>query len=209
MSSVKFYTRFERLWHWSQALLIIGLLITGFEVHGTYALFGFEKAVDLHIILAWSLIVLWVFAIFWHLTTGEWRQYIPSSPNRIIAMMKYYGRDIFMGGGHPFHKTRQHKLNPLQRMAYLSMHLLIAPAIWISGWLYLFYTDWNLVGLTGVLSLEFVALLHTAAAFAVMVFLVAHLYLALTMSRNMGDLRAMLTGNQVDEDEVAPEESRP
>jgi thiosulfate reductase cytochrome b subunit len=81
------------------------------------------------------------------------------------------------------------------------MHLLIAPAIWISGWLYLFYTDWSVVGLDG-LSLGVVALIHTAAAFAVLTFLVAHLYLALTMSKNMADLRAMLTGYQEEEDDT-------
>lgn len=193
MNKVKFYTGFERFWHWTQALLIISLLVTGFEIHGTIQLFGFEKAVNYHVILAWSLIVLWVFAIFWHLTTGEWKQYIPASTGRIMAMVKYYALDIFMGGGHPFHRTRKEKLNPLQRMAYLSMHLLIAPVLWISGWLYLFYSEWHLVGLEK-LGLEAVALTHTAAAFAVLVFLVAHLYLALTMSRNMGDLKAMLTG---------------
>ena len=193
MSKVKFYTGFERFWHWTQAFLIISLLITGFEIHGTIQLFGFEKAVDYHIILAWSLIVLWVFAIFWHLTTGEWKQYIPAAPNRIFAMMKYYAIDIFMGGGHPFHKSRKEKLNPLQRMAYLSMHLVIAPALWISGWLYLFYSDLEVVGLDG-LGLMGIALAHTAAAFAVLAFLVAHLYLALTMSKNMADLKAMLTG---------------
>lgn len=199
MNKVKYYTGFERFWHWMQALLIIGLMVTGFEVHGTFRLMGFGQAVDLHIILAWSLIVLWIFAGFWHLTTGEWRQYIPSSPNRIVAMVKYYAVDIFMGGGHPFHKTREEKLNPLQRMAYLSMHLLIAPAIWISGLLYLFYSSWDMLGLRGLLSLQGVALSHTAAAFAVMAFLVAHKYLALTMSPKMADLRAMLTGYHVEE----------
>ena len=38
------YKRYERFWHWSQALLIIGMMITGFEVHGSYALIGFQKA---------------------------------------------------------------------------------------------------------------------------------------------------------------------
>lgn len=200
MSRVKFYSKFERLWHWSQALLIICLLVTGFEIHGTISLLGFETAVDYHIILAWSLIVLWVFAIFWHLTTGEWRQYIPASSSRIIAMVKFYAMDIFMGGGHPFHSTRKEKLNPLQRMAYLSMHLLIAPAVWISGWLYLFYSSWETAGLNGI-SLKGVALTHTAAAFAVLAFLVAHLYLALTMSENFADLKGMLTGNKDEEND--------
>ncbi len=200
MSKVKYYSGFERFWHWTQALLIISLLVTGFEIHGTIELFGFGKAVDYHIILAWSLIVLWVFAIFWHLTTGEWRQYIPASSSRIMAMMKYYAVDIFMGGGHPFHKSRREKLNPLQRMAYLSMHLLIAPVLWISGWLYLFFSDLEIVGLEG-LELAGVALTHTAAAFAVLAFLIAHLYLALTMSKNMADLKAMLTGYEEEEND--------
>jgi len=39
------YTRFERFWHWVQSLLIFLLLLTGFEVHGSFSLFGFQKAV--------------------------------------------------------------------------------------------------------------------------------------------------------------------
>ena len=46
---------FERIWHWSQAFLIIALLVTGFEVHGSYSVLGFEKAVDLHTTFAWTL----------------------------------------------------------------------------------------------------------------------------------------------------------
>ena len=49
MARVMMYKRFERLWHWSQAFLIIAMMVTGLEVHGTYDLFGFEKAVDLHV----------------------------------------------------------------------------------------------------------------------------------------------------------------
>ncbi|MEN8175017.1 MAG: cytochrome b/b6 domain-containing protein [Pseudomonadota bacterium] len=193
MARILMYTRFERLWHWSQALLIISMLITGFEVHGLYSMFGFEKAADYHVILAWTLMGLWVFAIFWHLTTGEWKQYIPSSPSKLIAMAKYYAVDIFMGVGHPYHKSREQKLNPLQRMAYLSFHLFISPLLWISGLLYLFYANWNEWGV-GILSLNLVALAHTAGAFLLATFLVAHLYLALTMSEKFAHLKAMITG---------------
>ena len=72
---------FERIWHWSQASLIIFLLVSGLEIHGWYSNFGFEKAVAYHTIAAWSLVGLWLFAIFWHFTTGEWKQYIPSTKN--------------------------------------------------------------------------------------------------------------------------------
>ena len=48
------YKRYERFWHWSQAFLIITMMITGFEVHGTYTLLGFQKAVQLHTVAAWT-----------------------------------------------------------------------------------------------------------------------------------------------------------
>ena len=195
MTRVVMYTRFERFWHWATALLILGMLVTGFEVHGTFHLLGFEQAADLNTIMAWLLIGLWIFAVFWHLTTGEWRQYIPSSRNKLMAMMRYYMVDIFMGGGHPHHQTRSSKLNPLQRMAYLSLHLLITPAIWISGLLYLFYSSWESLWLDGLLSLTFVALAHTAAAFAMLAFLVVHLYLSITTSEKpFGHVKAMISG---------------
>ncbi|MDX2505207.1 MAG: cytochrome b/b6 domain-containing protein [Gammaproteobacteria bacterium] len=194
MSHVIMYKGFERFWHWSQAVLILILLFTGFNIHGTHQFFSFEQAVDIHVISAWLLMGLWVFVIFWHLTTGEWKQYLPSSANKIIAMMKFYALDIFLGGGHPHHKTRKEKLNPMQRMAYLSLHLVISPIIWLSGLLYLFYPYWDIIGI-GSWSLGNIALIHTAAAFALLTFLVVHLYLALTTSEEpLGYLKAMISG---------------
>ena len=49
------YKRYERFWHWSQALLIIVMMVTGFEVHGSYSLLGFAKAVSIHSLAAWRL----------------------------------------------------------------------------------------------------------------------------------------------------------
>ena len=65
------YKKFERFWHWSQALLMMVMLVTGFEIHGTYTLVGFGTAVLWHEYCAFTLMTLWVFAIFWHFTTGE------------------------------------------------------------------------------------------------------------------------------------------
>ena len=194
MARIRMYSRFLRLWHWLQALLVVLLLLTGFEVHGSYRLFGFEHAVDYHRLAAWSLLGLWALAWFWHLTTGEWKQYIPSPIDRVIAMLRYYGVGIFRGEPHPFHKDRWHRHNPLQRMAYLSLHLLIGPAIWISGLAYISYPYWAQLGLGG-LSLTPVALVHTAAAFLMLTFLVAHLYLALTTSEKpFAYLKGMISG---------------
>ena len=67
-------------------------------------LFGFAKAVSLHTIAAWTLIGLWVFAIFWHFTTGEWKQYIPTM-DKVVAMIKFYSVGIFIHAPHPFKAT--------------------------------------------------------------------------------------------------------
>ena len=48
MTRIYLYTRYERFCHWLQMLLILVLLITGFEVHGTFTLLGFETAVKVH-----------------------------------------------------------------------------------------------------------------------------------------------------------------
>ncbi len=194
MSRVIMYSGFERFWHWALAVLILILLLTGFNIHGTYHIVSFEQAVNIHIITSWLLMGLLVFTLFWHMVTGEWKQYIPSSTNKLMAMMKYYALDIFLGGGHPHHKTRQSKLNPMQRMAYLSLHIAITPVTWISGLLYLYYPYWDNIGI-GSWSLGMVAFVHTAAAFAMLAFLIVHLYLALTTSEEpLGYLKAMLHG---------------
>ncbi|MCK9389502.1 MAG: cytochrome b/b6 domain-containing protein [Sulfuritalea sp.] len=186
------FKRFERFWHWSQAGLIMFLMLTAFDIHGTYAIFGFEKAVNYHTIAAWSLVGLWVFAIFWHLTTGEWRQYIPTT-EKVVAMAQYYLFGIFRNAPHPFRLTQLRKHNPLQRLAYLVVLLFISPLIWISGWLYLFYADWAAWGLPN-LQLEWVATAHTLGAFMMLAFLIAHVYLTTAGHTPLAHIKAMITG---------------
>ncbi len=186
------FKRFERFWHWSQAALIIFMAVTGFEIHGTYALFGFERAVDWHTTAAWVLIGLWVFAIFWHLTTGEWRQYIPTTDN-MLAVMRYYSVGIFKDVPHPFKPTEARKHNPMQRVAYLLFKLVMAPAIWVTGLLYLYYNAWADWGLGG-LDLGTIALLHTAAAFMLVIFFIGHVYLTTTGPTVLSQIKAMITG---------------
>ncbi|MBL6929268.1 MAG: tetrathionate reductase family octaheme c-type cytochrome, partial [Rhodospirillales bacterium] len=88
LTSIYIFKRFERFWHWTQAALIMFMALTGFEIHGLYAVFGFQEAVHLHTTAAWLLIGLWAFAIFWHFSTGEWRHYIPSTDN-LIPMVRF------------------------------------------------------------------------------------------------------------------------
>jgi thiosulfate reductase cytochrome b subunit len=162
-------------------------------VHGAYKLFGFGRAVDLHTIAAWTLITLWVFAVFWHFTTGEWRQYIPTL-DKVGAMIKYYLTGIFTDAPHPFRATTLTKHNPLQRLAYLFLWLGITPIIWFSGWFYLFYGQWREWGVDGFLSLEWVAFFHVLGAYMILVFVIAHTYLITAGHTATSHLKAMITG---------------
>lgn len=194
------FKRFERFWHWSQAVLIIVLLMTGFEIHGSYQLLGFDRAVALHTIAALSLLTLLAFTIFWHFTTGEWKQYIPTL-QKVNAMIRYYLLGIFIHAPHPFRTTVLKKHNPLQRLTYLFMWVIISPIIWTTGLLYLFYSHWQTWGLDQYLHLEDVALLHVVGAFMMLLFLIVHIYLITTGPTVFSHLVAMITGwGEVDQD---------
>ncbi|MBK9444051.1 MAG: cytochrome b/b6 domain-containing protein [Comamonadaceae bacterium] len=187
------YKRYERFWHWSQALLVIVMMVTGFEIHGSYSLMGFQKAVQLHTLSAWTLLVLWAFTIFWQFTTDEWKQYLPSLKN-VFAMIHYYTIGIFTHSPHPFRKTVVQKHNPLQRLAYLALLAFISPLVWGSGLFYLFYGSWNALGIDKYLTLEFIAIAHTAGAFMMTAFFFIHVYLTTTGHTVFAHIKAMITG---------------
>lgn len=202
---VYLFKAYERFWHWCQAFLIIFMAFTGFEIHGFYVVFGFERVVELHTWAAWALIYLWLFSIFWHLTTGEWRQYIPST-EKVILMAAYYTVGIFNGSQHPFRATPLNKLNPLQKLSYLAFKVILAPLIWISGLLYMFYNDWVAWGIDKLgLTLGLVAMFHIFIAYCLLTFLVAHLALITTGHTVFSHLKAMITG--WDEVDYSDEES--
>ena len=192
MARIYIFKRFERFWHWAQTVLVIFMLVSGFEIHGSYALFGWEKAANLHTTAAWALIGLWLFAIFWHFTTGEWKQYIPTTEN-IFGVINYYSVGIFNGTPHPFRVTQLTKHNPLQRLAYLILKLFINPLIWVSGLAYLYYNELGAAKIASI-KLGSIALAHTAGAFMMLAFVLGHLYLATTGQTPLAHIKAMITG---------------
>jgi thiosulfate reductase cytochrome b subunit len=186
------YSRFERLWHWLQGGLIAMLLLTGFEAHGAYALFGFERAYTIHNWCAWTWVVGSAFAIFWLLITGEWKQYTPTT-RKVAEVIRYYLVGIFRGEPHPVPKTLRAKHNPLQRLTYLSLAALLLPLQMATGLLYYFYNSWPEMGLAGW-HLQTVAVLHTLGGFALLVFLIVHVYMTTTGHTPWAHIKGMLTG---------------
>ncbi len=192
---VYIYKGFERFWHWMQAILIFFLAFTGFEIHGTYSFFGFRDAVRYHNVAAYMFIGLIIFAIFWHLTTGEYKQYIPTLKN-VKAQLNYYIFGIFRNAPHPIRKTALSKLNPLQKLTYFGLKIMVIPLSVTSGLLYMFYRYPSKYGIEviNIQTLEVIAIFHTVAAILLVVFIVTHLYLMTTGETVISNLKAMLTG---------------
>ncbi len=210
MKKVYIYDTFNRIWHWAQAALIMFLMITGFEIHGSYNFFGYETAVQWHNIAAIAFIVLIVLAIFWHFTSGTWRQYIPTT-KQLLNQIKYYTTDIFQNKPHPVKRTVLSKLNPLQKLVYLGFKIMIIPVMVTTGLMYMYYR-YPMNGQVQSLdltSLEPIAVIHTLGAFLLVQFLVAHLYLITTGHTISSNLTAMITGYEEleseDENKEEPE----
>jgi thiosulfate reductase cytochrome b subunit len=203
MYKVYIYKGFERFWHWSQASLIIFLALTGFEVHGVLRIFGFEKAAEFHRTASWLLIGLIILSIFWHVTTGEWRQYIPTT-KQLKEQILYYLSGIFKGEYHPTEKTGLSKLNPLQRIVYLGFKLVLVPMTIISGILYMLYKTFDQNNLIVIedYPLASIAFWHTLGAILLMIFLVVHVYMTTTGKTPTSNIKAMITGfEEFDEEE--------
>ena len=200
MKKVYLYKGYERFWHWTQSVLVLFLILTGFEIHGTYSLFGYENAVRWHDNAAWAFLILIVFTMFWHITSGEWKQYVPTARN-LRAQVRYYLTGIFNNAPHPTGKRLLSKLNPLQRLTYFALNILIIPLMVLSGFLYLYF-NYPMQGIE-LDSLEPIALIHTIGAYIMITFLVIHLYLITTGRTVFSNLKAMVTGwEEMDEHEA-------
>jgi thiosulfate reductase cytochrome b subunit len=202
MKKIYLYTRFERFWHWVQAIFIFMLLLTGFEVHGSFGLLGFEKAVSLHNVFGTTWIILFIFFVFWVFTTGEWRQYIPTT-KKLFEVMRYYSSGIFKGQPHPVKKSRGAKHNPLQRLTYLGLTAVLLSLQMITGFLYYYYNEWAAWGIERFLDLGVLATIHVLCGFAILSFVIVHIYMTTTGHTLTAHIAAMFSGwEEVEEGEV-------
>jgi thiosulfate reductase cytochrome b subunit len=189
--TVMIYTRYERFWHWSQAALIFALAFTGFSVHGLLPM-PYKTAVQVHSYAAITLIVLWAFTTFWHFTTGQWRQYLPKLAS-LPDILKFYAWGILTGAPNPYTKTLKRKQNALQSVAYLWFMVVIGPALWSSGIVYLTYPLWAKMA-AGTIALPVVAFIHLAAAYLVSLFVIIHVYMTTTGKTPLHYVKTMITG---------------
>jgi thiosulfate reductase cytochrome b subunit len=206
VESVYMYSVYERLWHWLQTAVILLLLFTGLIIHApdTFGVFSFDGVVVVHNVLAAILLINAGFALFYHLASGEIRQYLPRPSgffDRAIVQVKFYVQGIFKGEEHPFEKTPERKLNPLQQVTYFMILNLLLPLQVITGILMWGVQRWPQVAQTAG-GLPLLAPFHTLIAWLFASFIVLHVYLTTTGPTPTTSIKAMIMG--WDEVEVHP-----
>jgi thiosulfate reductase cytochrome b subunit len=197
---VRMYPAWLRVWHWSNAILIVVLVYTGVRMHFGQRrgpVMSFETAFDVHNLAGSLLVIIGVLYFIGNLIGRNQRQYL-SKPRDgfrgILRQARWYLFGIFKGEPHPYHTSPEHKFNPLQHLTYIGVMYVMYPLLLLSGVALLFpdFLPRSVLGQPGV---WWVAAIHWILAAAAILFLVGHLYLG-SMGDKVRDLyAAMLDGH--------------
>lgn len=198
MHRVYMYDVYERLWHWLQTAAILLLLFTGLIIHkpDLFGIFSFSYVVQVHNILALLLVLNAGLSLFYHLASGEIKQFIPRPRgffDEAFTQALYYVRGIFRDEPHPIEKTRERKLNPLQQVTYVMVLNVLLPAQIITGTLMWGAQRWT--GAAAALGgLPWLGPLHTLVAWSFAAFIILHVYLTTTGPTPVAGIQAMMLG---------------
>lgn len=198
MKQLYLYPLWVRLWHWTNALLFVILIISGASLHyasGTSWL-AFDTAIFIHNTAGIILTVAWLIFVFGNLLTNNGKHYrvkLKGIVSRLIQQSHYYAIGIFRGDAHPFHASFEMKFNTLQQLTYLGVMYGLMPILIASGLFFLFpgYLPEKIMGIGSV---WIIAITHLAVAFLLVLFMLTHIYIITTGETIFSNLRAMLTG---------------
>jgi thiosulfate reductase cytochrome b subunit len=193
------YPLWLRIWHHSNAVLMILLIITGVSMqysNPNYPLIRFDIAVNLHSIAGILLTISYFLFLFGVLFSSIGRYYVVKTEGFLTAFirqMRYYLFGIFRGETSPFKVTKKEKFNPIQLITYnLIMHA-ITPFTFITGWALIFPETivLNVFGYSGIM---LTSLVHSIAGFFISIFLIIHLYVITIGPSPKSNFKSIITG---------------
>ncbi len=198
LKKVYMYAVYERFWHWLQTFAILLLLLTGLIIHrpDIFSIFNFPYVVVVHNVLAALLVINGSLSLFYHLVSGEIRQFLPRPYgffDDAIVQARYYLQGIFKGNEHPFEKNPKKKLNPLQQVTYFGILNVLLPLQIVSGALMWGVQQWPQIA-SWFGGLPYLAPFHSLVAWTFGAFIVGHVYLTTTGPRPLTSIQAMVMG---------------
>lgn len=203
-----------RLWHWTNAAFMLGLIASGLSLHFADPKVGvidFNLAQRAHNIFGIALAASYLFFLVANFASGNWLQYLPRLTGyhrQALAQLRYYLWGIFRGEEPPFPIGAASHFNPLQKLIYLLVMYALMPLLIVTGLMYLWpeLAPDRLFGLDGLLP---VAMLHYIAAYAIVLFMVVHVYLGSCGRQPASHYRSMITGwHEAEGEEHSPMSGR-
>ena len=187
-----------RIWHWVNALLVLLLLLTGFQLRiaGVPSLGPRHPALWVHRYAGWAMVASCVFWLLYSLSTRNLLRHYGVKTRDFKGMFrqaKYYLISIFRGEENSFRPSPEEKFNPLQKLAYGAIMCIFAPILMVTGLLcsdILFFRKyvllWDIVGVLNAI--------HVMGAYVFALYLIIHLYMATLGRTTFAHIKAMITG---------------
>lgn len=202
-----------RVWHWANALGFVLLIGTGFQIRYTdlFSLMSFESALKLHNWIGFVLIANYFVWLGFYLFTDKISIYHPELDARkyfrdTFRQMRYYGYGIFRGEANPHHVSPYAKFNPMQKVMYQIVMLLIVPAQFVTGLLL-----WNITRFQGWVDMlggvRMVSTIHVLIFIFFLTFILVHIYLGALGHTTSAHFKAMVTGYEEEPDEAETTDS--
>jgi thiosulfate reductase cytochrome b subunit len=193
-----------RIWHWIQVFVVIVLIGTGIYLrrHGIAGLKPHDPVLLWHGRVGYVMVLSTLFWFAYVLWSGNLRRHYGigrKDLKGVPAQAHYYLVAIFSGGRNPFTATADAKYNPLQKLSYGAVMIVILPLLGITGLLYLdipvvrqFLLAHDLVGPVGAV--------HLMCSYIVVLFLIVHLYMVTLGETVLSHTKAMITGYEEQSD---------
>lgn len=170
-----------RLWHFVHALLFVPLLATGWHLYyGEFDLWGYALSVRVHDLVGSVAAVLALAHPVLLLASGRWRDYRPALHGSLRAVRRECARytiELWRGAASEAGGSDGERLNPVQRLLYFPLLIVLLPALAASG-LALLAPRYGIDVATEPRERALLATTHAALAFAASLFFLLHLYMA-------------------------------
>jgi len=198
MKRVYLHTLPLRMWHWISALFVMVLIATGWylRAHGIANLHPHDPVLAWHRAVGCGAVATTFFWFLYNLLAGKFRRHYGLTGKdlkAVPAQVRFYLVSIFKGERNPFRPTPLNKYNPLQKIAYGTVMLVLMPIQAVTG---LLFVDLPLIR-RPLLAWDAIGLLdavHVAVAYLLVLYLIVHLYMATLGETFFSHTKAMMTG---------------
>jgi thiosulfate reductase cytochrome b subunit len=192
------YPAWIRIWHMTNALLCLILIITGLSIQfsnpGTVV--KFKAAVSVHNIAGIILTISYLAFFLGNLFTANGVHYVIPVKGFLLRLKKqfiYYTFGLFRKEEAPYPVGEENKFNPLQQVTYVALMYLFVPLVILSGWA-LLYPEIIVNNFFGFSGLDLTDLVHIGAGFTISLIMCVHIYFCTIGKNPTSNFKSMIDG---------------